>query len=169
MDVTARAGAIDASTRIELLANRLAIVTRRGTEPIRAGRDLGRAATRRIAIGDPLAVPAGIYARRYLESLRLWEAVQDRIVPVANVRAALTAVTNGSVDAAIVYQSDTVDADVQALVIDGREAPNITYSAAIVKRSQNREAAVGFLSFLRGPRAAAVFARYKFIPLRTTP
>jgi molybdate transport system substrate-binding protein len=165
MNAAIRGNAIDASTRINLLANRLAIVTRRGTAPIRDGGDLVQPAIRRIAIGDPVAVPAGVYARRYLESLGVWEAVQGRVVPVANVRAALATVMNGSVDAAIVYESDALGTDVQAVIVDGRGAPNITYPAAIVKRSQNREAAQRFLAFLRGPEASRVFARYKFAPL----
>jgi molybdate transport system substrate-binding protein len=169
MDVAARAGVIDPATRINLLANRLALVTRRGGPAIASARDLSQPGIRRIAIGEPAGVPAGVYARRYLETLRLWDTLQDRMVPVANVRAALTAVTNGSADAAIVYQSDTASADVQVVVIDGRDAPDIAYPAAILQRSTNRAAAVQFLAFLRGPQAAAVFARYKFIPLSMTP
>ncbi len=61
---------------------------------------------RRLAIGDPAAVPAGVYARRYLEQRGLWTAYEPRIVPTTNVRAALAAVETGSVDAAIVYVTD---------------------------------------------------------------
>jgi molybdate transport system substrate-binding protein len=165
MDVTALAGVIDASTRINLLANRLAIATRRGGPSIADGRDLTQPAIRRIAIGDPAAVPAGVYARRYLENLHVWEAVQDRIVPVANVRAALAALTNGSVDASIVYRSDIVGVDVQAAIVEGRGAPNIVYPAAIVTRSPNRAEAQRFLAYLRGAQAYKVFAAYKFTPL----
>jgi molybdate transport system substrate-binding protein len=165
MDVTASAGVIDVSTRVNLLGNRLAIVTRHGGLSIAGARDLMQPAIRRIAIGDPAAVPAGVYARRYLENQRVWDSVQPRIVPVANVRAALASVTNGSVDAAIVYQSDTVGVDVQAVIVDGPGAPNIVYPAAIVKSSQNREQAQRFFAFLREPEAAKVFARYKFTPL----
>ena len=165
MDVAARAGVIDGSTRINLLANRLAIATRRGGPPIADGRDLAAPAIRRIAIGDPEAVPAGVYARRYLENLKMWESVEQRIVPVANVRAALAALTNGSVDAAVVYQSDIVGVEVQAVIVEGRAAPNIVYPAAIVKSAQNRDEAQRFLAYLRGPQADKVFARYKFTPL----
>jgi molybdate transport system substrate-binding protein len=72
---------------------------------------------------------------------------------------------NGSVDASIVYESDTVGIDVHAVIIDGRDAPEIVYPAAIVKTSQNRDEARRFLTFLRGPAASRIFARYKFTPL----
>ncbi len=166
MDVAAQAGAIDRSTRIDLLGNRLVIVFRPGAARIGQPRDLASSRVRRIAIGDPAAVPAGVYARRYLESMRLWPAVQDRIVPVGNVRAALAAVQNGSADAAIVYESDSVAAgSLESLIISGPGVPRIVYPAAIVSRTGNRAAAERFLAFLRGPQAAAVFARYKFTPL----
>jgi molybdate transport system substrate-binding protein len=166
MDVAAQAGAVDPSSRVDLLSNRLAIVARPGTPPIGAAADLARPGIGRIAIGDPLAVPAGVYARRYLESSGLWRSVADRIVPVGNVRAALAAVMNGSADAAIVYESDTVTAgSLKSVIISGSGVPRIVYPAAIVTRAANRAEAQRFLRFLRGPQAATVFARYKFAPL----
>ena len=60
----------------------------------------------RIAIGDPAGVPAGVYARRYLKSIGLWDVVVDRMVPARSVRAALAIVEIGAVDAGIVYRTD---------------------------------------------------------------
>ena len=165
MDVAAEAGVIDAASRVNLLGNHLALITRQGGPALTGAPDLGRRSIRRIAIGDPSAVPVGVYARRYLEKLRVWETVQDRIVPTANVRAALAALTNGSADAAIVYESDTVGTDVQAFIVEGRDAPAIVYPAAIVKTSRNREQAQRFLTFLKATVASGIFARYKFTPL----
>jgi molybdate transport system substrate-binding protein len=166
MDVAVRAGAIDPSSRVDLLANRLAIVARPDGVPIHGARDLAAPAVRRIALGDPAAVPAGVYARRYLESAGLWGRVASRIVPVGNVRAALAAVLNGSADAAMVYESDTVSAgSLRAVIVTGPGIPRIVYPAAIAARSGNRSQAERFLAFLRGERAAAVFVRYKFTPL----
>jgi molybdate transport system substrate-binding protein len=166
MDIAVRAGAIDSSSRVDLLANRLAIVTRPDGASIRAARDLAAPAVRRIALGDPAAVPAGVYARRYLESAGLWDQVASRIVPVGNVRAALAAVVNGSADAAIVYESDTVSAGpLSSVIISGPGIPRIVYPAAIAARSGNRTQAERFLAFLRSGRAAAVFVRYRFTPI----
>ena len=44
--------------------------------------DLGAAEVRRIAIGDPAAVPAGVYARQYLERIGQWARLEPKIVPV---------------------------------------------------------------------------------------
>jgi molybdate transport system substrate-binding protein len=167
MDLAARAGAIDVRTRIPLLGNRLAIVTMPSGPAVSEPRGLLDAAIRRIAIGDPAAVPAGTYARQYLERAGLWEALAPKMVPVSNVRAALAAVENGSADAAITYESDAAASSRAraALVISGPLAPRIVYPAAIVSAAPNRAAAERLLAYLRGPAAAAIFTRYKFVPL----
>jgi molybdate transport system substrate-binding protein len=167
MDVAARAGAIDARTRVDLLGNRLAVLMRPEGAPVEDARALLRRGIRRIAIGDPAAVPAGAYARRYLEAAGLWDALQPKLVPVANVRAAVAAVENGSADAAIAYETDAAVSKRSAavLVISGADAPPIVYPAAIVSATRNRAAAGRFLAFLRGPEASAIFSRHKFTPL----
>jgi molybdate transport system substrate-binding protein len=167
MDVAARAGAIDATTRVDLLGNHLAVVTRADRSGLGDARGLLHASIRRIAIGDPEAVPAGVYARQYLQAAGLWTAIAGKLVPVASVRAALAAVENGSADAAITYETDAVAAKgrAPAVVITGAAAPRIVYPAAIVSSSRHRAAAARFVSFLRGPEATAIFRKYKFVPL----
>jgi molybdate transport system substrate-binding protein len=168
MNVVEAAGAIDDATRVNLLSNRLAVVSRRGNAgALRDGSALASATVRRIAIGDPSAVPAGVYARQYLEKRGLWTALQPKLVPVASVRAALGAAENGTVDAALVYDSDALHAEVDVgFVVTGVDAPHIVYPAAVVRASRLRQDASRFLEFLCGDEAAAVLARHKFVPLR---
>ena len=107
MERAAAAGRIDAARRVDLLSNQLVVVVpsdRAGT--VEEPRDLADPSIERIALGDPEAVPAGVYARQYLESLGLWDALAGRIVPASSVRAALRAVEAGTVDAGIVYRTD---------------------------------------------------------------
>ena len=59
-----------------------------------------------LALADPKAVPAGIYAREYLRKQNLWTAIEPKVIPTANVRAALAAVASGNADAGIVYKTD---------------------------------------------------------------
>ncbi len=168
MDLTARAGAIDARTRIPLLGNRLAVVTLPGGPAVEDTRALLQPAVRRIAVGDPAAVPVGVYAREYLQRAGLWEALRSRIVPVPNARAAIGALESGAVDAAITYETDVTarGAARVALPIAGEHAPRIIYPAAIVAAARNRAGAGRLMSYLAGPEAAVVFARHGFTPLR---
>jgi molybdate transport system substrate-binding protein len=168
MDVADSAGAIVHATRFDLLGNRLVVLA----SPAIAGSSadlsvLAQPHVKRIAIGDPEAVPAGVYARRYLQAAGLWDKISGKIVPVSNVRAALAAVENGSADIAIVYESDggmTRRSSVAA-VLSGPGAPRIVYPAAICAASKQRRQAEHFLTFLRGRQASAVFKRYHFLPL----
>jgi molybdate transport system substrate-binding protein len=169
MDFAAAAHTIDTGSRIDLLGNRLAVIALPQRGVFADARALLDPGIRRIAIGDPAAVPAGVYARRYLESAGLWEALQPKLIPVANVRAALAAVDNGSADAAFAYVTDAAAAKAAqvALVISDPRAPRVVYPAAIVSASRNRAEAARFLAFLRGAAAAAIFSRHGFVPLAT--
>lgn len=162
MDHVQARGAIDPGSRFDLLTNRLAVVTppgRAGTIPDLAA--LVRA--KRIAIGDPAAVPAGVYAKQFLERAGSWEQLKDRVLPLAHVRAALRAVATGGADAGIVYESDAAASSrVEiAFVVTGAAAPHIVYPAAIVTRSRHRAEGEKFLAFLRGPDARAIFRKYR--------
>src|SRR5215218_1480656 len=154
MDVVARAGLIVEGTRVEVTGNVLVLVADpRST--IKTIDDLGGADVRRVAIGDPAAVPAGVYARRYLEAIGMWARLEPKLVPTTNVRAALTAVENGSATAAFVYATDAKIAPSLRIVstISGPRAPRITYPACIVKTAHQPAAAARFLQFLRSPVA----------------
>ena len=166
MDVVEKANFVAAGTRSPVVMNRLVLVVD-SRAPVKAVADLGAANVRRIAIGDPAAVPAGVYARQFLERIGQWTRLEHKVVPVANVRAALTAVQNGSADAAFVYATDARIAPALRVVatISGPEAPRIVYPGAVVKTTRQPAAAAKFLGFLRTPPALAIFERHGFAPV----
>jgi molybdate transport system substrate-binding protein len=168
MNVVDKAGALRAGTRVDLLSNLLAVIAPPDRVAFVREQFAGAPpAIKRLAIGDPAAVPAGVYARQYLEKRGLWKAYEPRIVPTMNVRAALTAVDTGAADAAIVYVTDAAVARNAAIafIVPVEEGPRIVYPAAIMSGAANREAAERFLTFLRGREASAIFTRHKFTPL----
>lgn len=155
-------------TRIDLLSNELAVaVPADRPRALRSARDLIDPAIRRIALGDPAAVPAGVYARRYLERAGVWPLVASRIIPTGSVRLALAAVEHGAADAAIVYRTDIAVARGArlAFVVPAGDGPRIVYPAAVVRSAAHAEAATELLAFLRGREAAAIFRSAGFIPL----
>ncbi len=166
MDVVEKAGLVAAGTRAPVVTNRLVLVVD-SRSPVKAVSDLGAAEVRRIAIGDPAAVPAGVYARQYLERSGQWGRVEPKVVPVGNVRAALTAVQNGSADAAFVYATDARTAPALRVVatITGPDAPRIVYPGSVVTTTRQPAAAAQFLEFLRTPPARAIFERHGFAPV----
>ena len=164
MNVVEKAELVAAGTRAAVVTNQLVLVAD-SRSPVKAVADLGRPAVRRIAIGDPAAVPAGVYARQYLEAIGEWKRLEQKIVPVANVRAALTAVQNGSADAAFVYATDARIAPALQVVatISGSHAPRIVYPGCVVKTTRQSGEAAKFLQFLRSAPARAIFERHGFI------
>ena len=151
---------IVAGSRVNLLSNQLAIaVPADRPRLLKSARDLAHSSFRRIAIGDPAAVPAGVYAKAYLQKLGVWEAVSARIVPSASVRAALAAVENGAADAAIVYRTDLTGARrvSLALAIPVADGPRIVYPAAVIRGGRNRDAATRLLAWLQGAEASRIF------------
>jgi molybdate transport system substrate-binding protein len=167
MDVVAGAGLLRDGSRVNLLRNQLAIaVPSDRPRTFQSIRDLLDARYKRIAIGDPAAVPAGVYAKQYLEKEELWSALKDRIVPTGSVRAALAAVESGAADAAIVYRTDVrvaLRASV-AWVVPADRGPRIVYPAAIVKTTTVSAESNRFIAFLTGETAARIFQRFGFTP-----
>jgi molybdate transport system substrate-binding protein len=153
---------IDASSRIDLLGNRLALIAP-GEDPGAATLAQPRSilealgAKGRLATGDPDSVPAGKYAKAALISLGLWKDVEARLARAENVRVALSYVARGEAPLGVVYSTDAAaEPRVQVIELfpESSHAP-ITYPIAAVARA--RPAARGYLAFLRGPEARKVF------------
>ena len=159
----------DKSSRKTLLSNQLVIVVPSDRDlRIQSPADLLSERIRRIALADPAAVPAGIYAKQYLEKLGYWQRLRDRMVPTLDVRAALAAVASGNVDTGFVYRTDAaISRQVKiAYAVPLEAGPRIVYPAAAVKQARNFGEALQFLKFLQNPRAAEIFHSYGFVTLK---
>lgn len=165
MDLVQRSGRVRAADRVELLSNTLVVVTpAASSRPLAAPGDL--LALKRLALADPEAVPAGVYARKWLEALGLWDRLRDRVVPTLNVRAALGAVESENADAAIVYRTDAALARRARIVLEvpRSQGPEVVYVVAPIATS-TRPAGRDFVRFLSSPAARAVFEKHGFIVL----
>jgi len=155
-------------TRVDLLSNQLAIAVP-DDRPVRmsSARDLTASSIRRVAIGDPSAVPAGVYARMYLEAAGLWTVLQPKLVPSGSVRLALAAVESGGADAAIVYRTDIPSAGRvrQGFVVPLGDGPRIVYPAAAIRSGANPAGAQRLMQFLRSEAARRIFQQAGFNPL----
>jgi molybdate transport system substrate-binding protein len=172
MDVVAAAGLLRNDSRFDLLSNQLAVVVPSDRpRTFKSMREIADPGFKRIAIGDPAAVPAGVYTREYLQQEGLWDQVAARVVPSSSVRAALSAVESGAADAAIVYRTDAriaVRATV-AWVVPADRGPRIRYPAAILRAAADASAAQRFLDYVRGDPAARIFERFGFTRAVTAP
>jgi molybdate transport system substrate-binding protein len=170
MDYLAARGLIAPASRVDLVANRLALVAparARTNLRIAPGFPLARALGQgRLAVADPASVPAGRYAEGALRSLGVWREVEQKLARAENVRAALAFVARGEAPFGIVYATDArIEPRVRIVALFPESAhPRILYPAALVAASTNPNAP-RFLAFLRSPEARAIFRHYGFIPL----
>jgi molybdate transport system substrate-binding protein len=172
MDRLQNKGMILPASRHSRLSNRLVIIVAADSSlAISAPRDLAKPSVSRVALADPQAVPAGVYAREFLRSQNLWSAIEPKVVPTANVRGALAAVESGDVEAAIVYKTDAAISKRVKIVYEAtqEDAPKISEPMAALKDAPEPAAARRFLLYLDSPAAGKVFAEFGFIVRHVAP
>lgn len=161
MDALEANGLLRPGTRHDVLTNRLVVVVPASRPSgVRSPQDL--LGVRRLALAETRSVPAGVYARQYLEGAGLWATLRDRVVPTENVRAALAAVESGNVDAGIVYATDARASKRVRVAFEIEDGPHILYPVAVLQRARQPEAALRFVEFLSSDAARTVFEAHGF-------
>jgi molybdate transport system substrate-binding protein len=165
MDGLEAAGLVRAVDRVDVLSNVLVVVVP-ATSAARLNGASDLASVGRLALADPQAVPAGVYARTWLESARFWDQVKDKIIPTLNVRAALSAVESENADAGIVYRTDAATSKrvKVAFEVPREQGPAVVYPMAPLKGS-TKAATAALTRYLTSAAARAVYARYGFVVL----
>ncbi|PKR84794.1 molybdate ABC transporter substrate-binding protein [Heyndrickxia camelliae] len=138
------------------------IVAKDATNNISSFQDLTKA--RKLAIGTPSSVPAGMYGKETLDHMQIWKEVENKIVYGKDVRQVLNYVETGNVDAGIVYKTDALlskKVKIVATAKDNTHSP-IIYPAGIVKNTKHYEQAKTFFDYLQGDQAMEIFKKYGF-------
>jgi molybdate transport system substrate-binding protein len=167
MDSLETKGLVLEGTRRDLLRNEVVlIVPKDSSAGISSFQDLTRASVKQVALGEPVTVPAGQYAKEVLTSLGIYDAVNSKAVLGKDVRQVLTYVETGNVDAGIVYATDAMSSAKVKIVATApaKSHSPVIYPAAVIKASKNPAAARALLDFLASPRGLAIFQKYGFTP-----
>lgn len=165
IDALQQKGLIDEGSHRAILTNRLVLVAPTDTSLVTT--DVGpltQDSIRRIAIGEPNSVPAGIYGKEALTHLGDWTALQPKLIPTTDVRSALTYVESGEVDVGIVYQTDAgLSQKIRILYQfpDSSHSP-IVYPAAVLRNARHKGLAQTFLEYLQTAEIAEIFEKYGF-------
>jgi molybdate transport system substrate-binding protein len=173
MDKVAAEKLLDESTRKILLSNQLVVIEPLDakkpeasifTSPFTAG-ELAGAAVKRLSLANTETVPAGRYAKAWLEKKELWSKVAERVLPGVDVRAALAAVESGGAQAGIVYKTDAATSKRVriAYAMPLVEGPRIAYPLAVIKDRPRSAEAKKFAEYLGTRAAIDVFERYGFV------
>lgn len=156
---------VDSDSVTDFAANELVLITKKDTDfHINSLADLQTESVKRIAIGNPDSVPAGMYTKEALKHSKLYKPLQDQFVFAKDVRQVLTYVETGNTEAGFVYRSDMLRSDdVEAAVsIDQSLYEPIVYPAATVTESAHTELAKEFVSFLESNTVSEILEDYGF-------
>jgi molybdate transport system substrate-binding protein len=168
MDYLAARALIVPATRVDVVGNRLVLIAPKDRVPaLRLAPGVALAAALgaggRLAVADPVNVPAGRYGKAALTRLGVWDSVATRLAPADNVRAALAFVARGEAPLGIVYASDVV-ADPGVRIVDTFPAgthPPIRYPAALTVNAGPDAKRV--LDVIASPEARAIFVKHGFL------
>lgn len=167
MDYLQGKSLLKSGTRARLTENRLVLVAplpSRLNLQITRNFPLAKAlGTRRLAMADPAAVPAGRYGREALTRLGVWTGVAGKVAAAENVRAALALVERGAASLGIVYATDAM-ASRRVRVVGTFPATShqpITYPVALLATSRHGDAEA-FRRFLISREGRAIFLRRGF-------
>ena len=171
LDITASADVntegldfVDSDTRVDLLENKVVLCVPEGNDKgIDSFDDLAehlKAQDILFCMGNS-DVPVGQYTQKILAYYDLDEealAAAGVITYGSNVKEVTTQISEGSVDAGVVYCTDAYSAGLTP--VDEATAEmcgQVIYPAAVLKAAPNAEAAREFLAYLQTDRAATVF------------
>ncbi len=159
-----------------LFSNRLVIVCHRDAAlSVDDPRDLlaeDPDSLRHLAVADPRGVPAGRYARVYLEAVpladggNLWQKLAGRLAPTLDVRAALALVESDPSIVGLVYRTDATTSDRVRTVYEfppSKKNP-IRYWGVPVAGARRPDAAIDFLDFVDTPVGREILLRHGFEP-----
>lgn len=160
-------GRLEDGSAIDLLGNGLVMIApKESAKPMTIEKDMdlaGMLGEDRLSVGDPDHVPAGMYAKKALTTLGLWDSVEPKLARASDVRAALALVERGEAPLGIVYSTDAaISKDV---VVVGKfpqsSYKKIVYPAALVKGADDD--AKAFFKFMTSEDALKIFAKYGFV------
>ncbi|HBM38287.1 MAG TPA: molybdate ABC transporter substrate-binding protein [Sulfitobacter sp.] len=156
-------GAVQADAVVDLLGNSLVLIAPAGSDVAQDPADLaGALGDARLAMGQRDAVPAGIYAREWLEATGQWDAIAPHLAETDNVRSALALVARAETPLGVVYRTDAL-AEPQVRIL--YDIPQETHSPITYPAAALTDSGAAFMVHLQSDDARAVFARHGFKPL----
>lgn len=150
---------------INLLKNRIVLITPKDSQVIQSFADLTKTNVQTIALGEPSSVPAGKYAQEVLTTIDLWTKLNGKVVYAKDVSQVLAYVETGNALAGLVYYTDALNSSKIRIVTTAPLSSHspVLYPLAVLKDSNNLSQAKSFAQFLASEKAAKVFRKNGFI------
>ena len=140
---------------------RIGIVTKKDKN-VNSIEDLVKENVVKLAIANPDHAPYGLAAKQALQSARIWDEVESKLVYGRNISDTLTYVETGNAEAAIVAKSLVNKDHVRFILIDEENHQPIEQMIAVIKRTATEDKARQFIEFLKGPIGKPIMESYGF-------
>jgi molybdate transport system substrate-binding protein len=165
MDALENEGLILNDSRIDLLENKVVLIVPKDSDiDLSSFEDCLTDKVSMIAIGDPANVPVGQYAQDVFTYLNGWDVISAKANLAADVKEVLSWTETGNVDCGVVYSTDAATSDGVRVVCEAPANSHkpVVYPAAVVKASENADAAAAFISFLSSDEVKQIFSENGF-------
>ncbi|HBA55006.1 MAG TPA: molybdate ABC transporter substrate-binding protein, partial [Syntrophorhabdus aromaticivorans] len=166
MDDLERQGLLVAGTKRNFAVNGMVLAKPALSKvQVRSFKDLTKPEIKRIGIGNPVTVPAGMYAEQVLRHFGVWDQVKDKLILGESVRQVLDYVARGEVDVGIVFSTDAkVRAKEVAVLLDapGNSHSPAIYPIAVLKNARNANVARAFVDFVMSADGKKILEKYGF-------
>ncbi|EGW37546.1 molybdate ABC transporter substrate-binding protein [Desulfosporosinus sp. OT] len=165
MDALEQKGLIKKESRINLLGDELVLIVAKDNATLKKFEDLTKPEVKKIGIGEAESVPAAKTAKETLETLKLWDALQPKLVMGKDLMQVMAYVETGNAEAGFVWDTIAVTSDKVKIVATAPANSHkpVFLPAAVVTASKNGDAAAKFLEYLQSDEAMKVFEKNGFI------
>lgn len=153
------------NSRINFAKNILVLIQSNNSKiQIKTIEDLAKSEVKKIAMGNPVTVPAGRYAKETLTNFKSYDLLKEKLVFGENVRQVLDYVSKNEVDAGFVYSTDALVAKNvhKILEVPASYHDAIVYPVAMVKTTKNEKVAKEFIKFITNKSSEEIFKKYGF-------
>jgi molybdate transport system substrate-binding protein len=166
MDELEKKKLIIAGTRCNFAENSIVLIRKTSSKAVlKTFSDLKDPDIKKIAVGNPGSVPAGMYAVQTLRYLKIWDSIKDKLVYGEHVRQVLDYVARGEVDAGIVFATDgavkTKEVAVVAAAPEG-SYDKALYPVAVIKDTKNEASARMFIDLVLSAEGKKILEKYGF-------
>lgn len=127
------------------------------------GAVLSQGRFQKLAIADPRTAPYGVAAVEAMKKLRVYDALQPRLVQGTSITQAYQFVETGAAEVGFVAASQLIGVKGGSRwVVPAIDHTPIDQQAVLLKTGANSAAAQAFIRFLKGPEARAIIQRYGY-------
>ena len=118
----------------------------------------------KLSICNPAAAPYGAAAVEAMKALKLYEALQPKLVEGATITQAYQFVETGNAEVGFVALSQLTGSDAGSRWVVPQDLYNpIRQDAVLLKSGAGNDAASAFIGFLHGPEARAIIEKYGYV------